>query len=148
MEVHVEMPVEDRAAITDLRVAMMRLARRMRQERDGDGLTPSQLAVLATLVRRGPLPPSALAEIERVQPPSMTRILAALERDGWVVRHPHPQDGRQVVIEATEAAHDWVDAERRRRDQWLCQRVEHLSTQEREALLRVAPILERLAGTE
>lgn len=129
----------------ELRVAVMRLGRRLRLERPDDGLTPSQFAVLGTLMREGPTPPATLAAIEHVRPPSMTRIITALEQDGWVVKKPHPQDGRQLLVELTDQAQDWIRANRKRRDHWLSDRLEQLDPSEVEILMRAAPLLNRLA---
>ncbi len=130
---------------SDLRIAVMRLARRLRTERASDTLTPSQLAVLATLVREGPLCPGDLAAAERVQPPSMTRILNSLQNAGMVNRTKHPSDGRQVLYAATEAAEELVIRDRERRDNWLSQRLQELSPQERATLEAAIPVLNRLA---
>ncbi len=129
----------------DLRIAVMRLARRLRTERASDALTPSQLAVLATLIREGPKSTGAIASAERVQPPSMTRILNALLSAGMVSRTPHPEDGRLVLYAVTQQARLLVKADRERRDQWLSQRLLSLSPQEREVLDTAIPSLNRLA---
>lgn len=130
---------------SELRIAVMRLARRLRQERTDESYTPSQLAALATLERCGPLTPGELAAKERVQPPSMTRTVAALEAAGLVTRASHATDGRQVVLTATEAGSRLLVADRRRRDAWLVRHFGALTPDELDALRRAAPILERLA---
>ena len=130
---------------SDLRIAVMRLARRLRTERASDTLTPSQLAVLATLVREGPLCPGDLVAAERVQPPSMTRILNSLQNAGMVSRTKHPSDGRQVLYAATGVAEELVIRDRERRDNWLSQRLQDLSPQERATLEAAIPVLNRLA---
>jgi DNA-binding MarR family transcriptional regulator len=129
----------------DLRIAVMRLARRLRNERASDALTPSQMAVLATLLREGPMSPRDLSTAERVQPPSMTRILHSLLDAGLVERTAHPTDGRQVLYAVTPTARTMVDTDRKRRDQWLRQRLEALSPEELERLEQAIPILNRLA---
>ena len=129
----------------DLRIAVMRLARRLRRERTSDALTPSQMAVLATLLREGPMSPGELAEVERVQPPSMTRILHSLRTAGLVLRAAHPTDGRQVIYTATDTARSMVERDRKRRDQWLLHRLELLSPSEIATLEQAIPILNRLA---
>ena len=75
----------DGALASSLRISVMRLARRLRAQRSDDALTLSQVSVLATLERYGPLTPTDVAEYEKVQPPSITRVLAALEeaRTAW-----------------------------------------------------------------
>ncbi|MCU0265948.1 MAG: MarR family transcriptional regulator [Actinomycetia bacterium] len=128
-----------------LQIAAMRLARRLRAERTDSSLTLTQLAALATLQRHGPLSPGELAAHERVQPPSMTRVVAVLERRGLVTRAAHPTDGRQVLLSATAAAHRLLLADRRRREAWLVDRMAALSPAERAVLREAAPLLERLA---
>ena len=129
-----------------LRMGVMRLARRLRAERADTGLTLTQLATLATLERLGPTSPSALAAHEKVQPPSMTRVLATLESHGLVVREPHPTDGRQVVVRATAAARRLLREDRRQREAWLARRLAELSAPERDLLQRALPLLDRLAS--
>jgi len=82
----------------------MRLSRRLRGQRVDTSVTLTHLAALSTLKRFGPMSPGELAAHERVQPPSMTRVVVALEGMGLVTRTPHPTDGRQVVIDLTPAA--------------------------------------------
>ncbi|MGH7876550.1 MAG: MarR family winged helix-turn-helix transcriptional regulator, partial [Candidatus Dormibacteraceae bacterium] len=79
-----------------LRISVARLARRLRAEQTGDALSATQAAALSSLARHGPLTPSALAEHEKVQPPSMTRVIGILEDKGLATRSPHPTDARQV----------------------------------------------------
>ena len=129
----------------DLRIAIMRLARRLRTERVSDALTPSQLAVLATLMREGSLSPGELAAAERVRPPSMTRILNSLQTAGMVTRAPHPTHGRQVLYETTAAGRTLVTQDRQRRDHWLSQRLSGLTPEQRQILDRAVPILNQLA---
>ena len=129
----------------DLRIAVMRLARRLRNERSSDAMTPSQMAVLATLLREGPMTPGDLAEVERVQPPSMTRILHSLLGADLVERTPHPTDGRQVLYAVTRTARVMVERDRRRRDQWLSQRLADLTRDELDIVERAIPVLNRLA---
>ncbi len=129
----------------DLRIAIMRLARRLRNERADDTMTASQMAALGTLLRAGPLPPGELAAAEHVQPPSMTRILNSLQTLGLVTRAPHPTDGRQVIYAATDQARTMVLRDRQRRDHWLTQRMSHLTPEQRATLEAAVPILDRLA---
>jgi DNA-binding MarR family transcriptional regulator len=128
-----------------LRVGVMRLERRLRSERSSEGLTVSQLSVLAILGRRGPLSPTQLASAERVQPPSMTRIVAALEEMGLVDRHRHETDRRQCVIGLSEAGRALLAEDRSRRQAWLAARLDDLSPAEREVLRVAAPIMQGLA---
>lgn len=134
------------ALASALRLAVMRLARRMRSERADTSLTLTQLAALATLERRGPLTPRELAQAERVQPPSMTRIAASLEAADLVTRTDHPTDGRQVLLAASPAGVALLREDRRRRDAWLAQRLRSLDPADREVLERAAVVLDRLAS--
>ena len=134
-------------AAAALRLGVMRLARRLRVERDGNDLTFNQLAALGTLRRRGPLTVGEMAAYENVKPPSMTRTVAALEEAGLVTRRPSATDGRQVVVELTDLAVRVMDEDRARRTAWLAQRLGALSPDDVELLARVAPLLERLAGS-
>jgi DNA-binding MarR family transcriptional regulator len=135
----------DPALASALRLAVMRLARRMRAERADTSLTLSQLAALATLERSGPLTPRELAAAERVQPPSMTRLAASLEAGGLVTRTAHPSDGRQVLLAASPAGTALLREDRRRRDAWLAQRLAELAPEDRDVLRRAAAVLDRLA---
>jgi DNA-binding MarR family transcriptional regulator len=128
-----------------LRLGVMRLARRLRVERNTDDLTFNQLAALGTLRRHGPLPIGEIAAHENVKPPSMTRTIACLEEAGLVTRGPSETDGRQVVVELTAEAIRVLDQDRARRTAWLARRLEALSPDELELLAEVAPLLERIA---
>ena len=134
----------DAGLAASLRVSVMRLGRRLRNERESEGLTLSQMAVLGTLSCCGPSSAGDLAAAEKVKPPSMTRTIAGLEDLGLVERHAHQSDGRQVVVALTPAAHVVIDRDRQRRDAWLARRLDELSAEERDLLRRVAPILDRL----
>src|SRR6266545_333339 len=98
-----------------LRLAVVRLNRRMRAQRVDSSVTISQLAAMSTLDFHGPLTPGELAAHEKVQPPSMTRVLAGLEEMGLVARRPHPTDGRQVIVELTAAGKQLCRDEVRRK---------------------------------
>jgi len=135
------------AVASSLRLAVMRLARRLRGERSDTSLTISQLAALSTLERTGPLTPRELAAAERVQPPSMTRVTASLEAAGLVARTDHPSDGRQVLLAVTPAGAAIVREDRRRSDAWLVQRLHGLPAEDLEVLRRAAVVLERLAAS-
>src|SRR3981189_499460 len=88
---------------SSLRLALMRAARRIRSQRVHTEITLSQLSAPATVKKWGPLRAGWVVSIERVQPPSMTKILASLEANGWIERAPHPDDRRQSIISATQA---------------------------------------------
>jgi len=135
---------------TALRISVSRLARRLRVERlvpelAEPALSDTQLAALATLERHGAMTPGELAEHEKVQPPSMTRVIAALVDWELVTRAPHPTDRRQVILTVTPEGRSLVQRVRRRKEAWLAQRLAELSPQERATLREAAPILEKLS---
>lgn len=131
---------------SDFRLAVTRLSRRLRRERAVGALTPSQFSVLTTLDAHGPMTPSTLAEHERVQPPSMTRILGHLEQSRLVSRSADTTDKRQYIVALTEAGNATVADERRRKDAWLAQRLAELSDEDRAAIAAVLPVIGRLVG--
>lgn len=131
----------------ELRLGSMRLARRLRVERGSDDLTLSQLAALGSLELHGECTVGELAHIERVKPPSMTRIVNSLVEAGLLTRRPHDVDGRQVVLELTGAARALLIENRRRRTAWLALRLAELTPDERELLRHAAPLLNRLASS-
>jgi DNA-binding MarR family transcriptional regulator len=128
-----------------LRDAITRLNRRVRQTRPVGDLTATQLNALTSLELAGALTPRELADVERVQPPTMTKIVAKLEERGLVGRSPHPTDGRQVILAATEAGRAVLAQFERARDEWLASRLAELSREERDTLRRAADILRQLA---
>ncbi|OZV75582.1 MarR family transcriptional regulator [Micromonospora echinospora] len=128
-----------------LRDALTRLNRRVRQARPVGDLTVTQLSALTSLRLAGALTPRELADVERVQPPTMTRIVAKLEERGLVRRTPHPTDGRQVILAATEGGQAVLDQFERARDEWLASRLADLTEEERDTLRHAAEILQRLA---
>ncbi len=132
------------ALASELRVSIMRLARRLRAERAGHTLTLTQISTLASLDQHGPLTPSELAAREHVQPPSMTRVLRVLADGGLVERTPHPSDGRQHLVSLTGPARDLLREDRRRREAWLTLRLAELTPDEREILRRAVPVIERI----
>lgn len=130
-----------------LRDALIRLNRRVRQTRPVGDLTATQLSALTSLELAGALTPGELADIERVRPPTMSKIVSKLEERGLVQRTPHPSDGRQVILAATPQGREVVAALDRVREEWLAQRLTELSAAEREILRRAAEILRRLASS-
>jgi len=130
-----------------LRLDISRMARRLRQEAGAD-LSPSMTAALATIERHGPLTPSALAERERVQRPTVTRVLARLEEAGLVVRAADPQDRRCSLVSISDDGGALLEAMRERKDAFLARRIDALDPADREALDRAAAILERMLSKE
>jgi DNA-binding MarR family transcriptional regulator len=150
-----DMPTVEKAARSDaglaseLRLSVMRLRRRLSNERHPDNpLSMGAMAVLGCLFRNGDLTVGELAACERIQPPSMTRIVSALEDGGYVARRAHETDGRQVVVVLSEQGRTTLLADRARRDAWLARRLRELSSDERAVLRRAAPLLERLATAD
>ena len=140
----------DAALATAMRISISRLARRLRVERLGLGgteivVSDIQLAALAALARHESMTPGELAEHEKVQPPSMTRVIAVLEERGLVRREPHATDRRQVVLTVTDDGRDLVQRVRRRREAWLAQRLQELTPDQRQILRAAAPILEKIS---
>ncbi|WP_285244557.1 MarR family transcriptional regulator [Pseudarthrobacter sp. fls2-241-R2A-127] len=130
----------------DLRTAVMRTSRRLRVEATGDIITPGQYTVLALLNGSGPSTLRALAESEHVQAPSMTRIVNALADQGFVTRSAHPDDGRQVRVDITDAGRTVLEEARRQRTAWLARRVAGLSEDDRLILSRAARIMQEMSG--
>jgi DNA-binding MarR family transcriptional regulator len=126
-----------------LRMAVMRLARRLRQESE-PGLTPSMLAVLASIHGSQPVTLGALAAIERVQPPTITATVARLEEAGLVGRETDAQDRRVVRVHLTEEGHRLIRRNRSRRDAFLAVRLRGLPAEDVAALDRAASIVERI----
>ena len=130
-----------------LRLAVIRTARRLRQEA-GTDLGPSLTAALGTIERHGPLTPRGLAEIERVRRPTATRWVSRLEEEGFVLRSTDPADGRVSVVTASAAGRTLLKRIRGRKNAYLARRLRELSPVEIADLERAAVILERLLEEE
>jgi DNA-binding MarR family transcriptional regulator len=129
-----------------LRLAVARLNRQIRQHAaiSGEELTASSQATLATVERLGPVTLGELAAVERVQPPSMTRIVSRLEEWGYVTRTVDPADRRVARVAITDAGHELLARIRTRKDAFLAQRIAELTDAQRALLARALPLLERL----
>lgn len=132
---------------SQLRLVVLRLSRRLRQQAVGDA-TPSQLSALSTVAKYGELTLGELATIERIAPPSMTRIAARLEERGWLERRVDATDRRVARVAVNQAGRDLLDETRNRRDAFLAARLQGFSREEREVLQRAVPLLERLASED
>jgi DNA-binding MarR family transcriptional regulator len=135
---------------TGLRISVSRLARRLRAEQASPGpgeptLSDTQFAALAALERHGAMTPGELASHEKVQPPSMTRVIGVLADAGLITRCPDARDRRQVVLAVTEAGRGLVNRTRRKRDAWLARQLAQLTPQERAALRAAVGVLEKLS---
>ena len=130
-----------------LRLAITRTARRMRQEANPE-LGPASLAALATIGRAGPLTPSELADAERIQRPTATRLLTNLTEKGLVSRAADPTDGRCSIVSATPEGRAMLKRIRSRKNAYLAQRMRDLPDEDVVALERAAEILERVLEEE
>jgi DNA-binding MarR family transcriptional regulator len=128
----------------DIRLACMRISRRVRFESDRE-MAPHQFSVLCRL-EGTPRTNSELAEIERVSAPSMKRTTAALVEGGYVARADDPTDGRQVILSLTPEGQRAVRRIRRHRDEWMISRLDRLTDDERDLLRRVATVLAKVAS--
>lgn len=129
----------------ELRVLIQKVARRIRAERAGGGISDTQLGVLWRLASEGRCTPGGLATAEKVSAPSMNRTLNALEASGLVRRDPSDDDARSVWVTITAAGEQVIAETRRLRQQWFHAQLEALTEAERGALEEVRPILRRLA---
>ena len=134
------------ALASRLRLAVVRLNRRLRAQRTNSSVTLTQVSALSALRKCGPLTPGELAAKEGVQPPSMTRVISALEDYGFVSRRPHPTDGRQAIVALTEQGTAYLRAEVSAREAWLDSRLAELDEADRELLGHAAEIIDRMAG--
>jgi DNA-binding MarR family transcriptional regulator len=126
-----------------LRLVVMRLARRLRQQAP-EALSPSQLSVLSTLESHGPLTPTELAAAERVKPPTITRVAAILEEAGLVRRKSDPGDRRSSRVELTARGRELIERDRRRKTAYLAKQIAKLSEEEVRALNRAVELIERM----
>jgi DNA-binding MarR family transcriptional regulator len=130
---------------TRLQMTTTRLSRRLRQEA-GAPLTPSQLSVMASIHRNGPITLGALAECERVAPPTITRVVAKLEADGLVERHADPHDRRVTRVVTTERGAELITDSRARKVAWLAERLDQLPARDRARIAAALDALERLVA--
>jgi DNA-binding MarR family transcriptional regulator len=137
-------------AAARLRLGIVRTARRLRQEAaiEATGLTPTSTAALATIDRYGPLTPSELAKLERVQRPTVTRTLGCLDREGLIERTPDPADGRSALVSVNAAGRERLRRLRGRKNAYLARRMREMPAADIEALERAAEILERMLEDE
>lgn len=129
-----------------LHSAAIHLLRRLRREDTVTGLAPARLSALSVLVFGGPMNLTALAAAEQVQPPTMTRVVQALEAERLVRRKADAADKRGSTLMATARGRRILDEGRRRRVTRLAEELQALPSRERELLERAAAILERLSG--
>lgn len=130
-----------------LRLAINRLARRLRQQGDGP-LTPSQHSALVVIEALGPITLGDLAGKEKVQPPTMTRIVAALGEQGLIERVADEDDRRIARVTVTPEGRKLLDRSRTRKTAFLAARLRALPDDEREIVERALPSIEKLIGDE
>lgn len=137
-------------AAAQLRLGVVRTARRLRQEAaaEATGLTPTSTSALATIERHGPLTPSELAQLERVQRPTVTRTLGCLEREGLVERTPDPADGRSSLVSVNAAGRERLRRLRGRKNAYLAKRMREMPADDVATLERAAEILEGMLESE
>jgi DNA-binding MarR family transcriptional regulator len=127
-----------------LRLALMRLSRRVRQEALGGEMTPSMLTALAVVDRLGPLTLGELATAEHVQPPTVTWIVDKLQEAGLVARELDVSDRRVIRVRVTDAGHRSAQRSRSRGNAYLARRLRALGDDDRAVLEAAIPVLERL----
>ncbi|MGW3120395.1 MarR family winged helix-turn-helix transcriptional regulator [Streptomyces sp. NPDC001107] len=128
-----------------IRRGVMRLNRRLRQERGDGSLSANQLLVLGHLHRHGAATPGEVAAAERQRPQSLTRVFAELEAEGLIAREPGTVDRRQSVLSLTEAGRRALERDMAERDAWLSGALASLSPTEQGVLELAAALMERLA---
>ncbi|HWO48363.1 MAG TPA: MarR family transcriptional regulator [Solirubrobacterales bacterium] len=126
-----------------LRLAVNRMARRLRQEANTQ-LGPASIAALATIERSGPLTPSELARIEGIQRPTATRILGRLTEDGLVTRTSDPSDGRSAIVQISSDGRKALSRLRKRKTAYLAKKMRALPDDDVATLARAAEILEQV----
>lgn len=137
----------DQELVTRLRLAIMRLARRLRQQAE-PGVTPSMLSALASMDYLGPVSLKELAELERVQPPTLTKIVARLEETGLVRRDADSEDRRVARVSLTPEGKQFIQRSRTRKDAYLSRRLGKLGARDVDTLAAAVDALERLLEEE
>lgn len=138
-----ETPETDSELAARLRLSVMRLGRLLRNQ-VGDDVTASQISALSSLARRGTLTVGELSVVERVKPPTMTRVVASLEELGLVTRTADDLDRRVAHVAATPEGLALLTRSRQRKDAFLASRLATLAEADRDGLRRAADLMERL----
>jgi DNA-binding MarR family transcriptional regulator len=138
---------DDAVLASAMRTCIMRLARQLRAERSDESLSFSQHSALAVIESRGPISPGHLAAFERVQPPSMTRIITVLVNQGYIERSNRADDRRHALLSTTPKGRELIRSDRERRSEWMMTILKTLTPEERGELRAVLPHLERLVRT-
>lgn len=136
-------------AVSRLRLQLMALTRRLRQEAQDDELPFAQLSLLASIERAdGAATPSALARAEKLRSSNLASLLRELDAGGLILRAGDPEDGRKVRIRLSDAGRQVLDAHRLRKDDWLRAALAGLPPQRLELLLAAGELLAELAAAE
>jgi DNA-binding MarR family transcriptional regulator len=133
-------------AVVQVRRGAIRLARRLRMERPADALSGTKVVVLAHILHRGAARPGEIAAAERLQPQSLTRVIAELEAERMITRSRDEQDRRQYVLELTEAGARALAEDMASRDEWLARAMADLTEAERHVLYLAGELMDRIAG--
>ena len=132
-----------------VRRAVGALGRRLRAQRPADGLSLTKLSLLGHLYRTGSMSAAELAALERVQPQSLTRVLAELVASGFISRRADAKDGRRLLLDITGDGRAMLTRDMQQRDAWLAKAMaDELSATERELLRLAAQLMERLANVD
>ncbi|MEV6069997.1 MarR family transcriptional regulator [Nocardia sp. NPDC052001] len=137
-------PSDIRALAGELSLAVVRLTRHLRGRRADAQISLTQLSALATLNRDGAMTPGALAAKERVQPPSMTRVIASLSEMSLVQRDPHPTDGRQIIVSLSENGRALIADETHAREAWMTDQLSNLSPDQLAVLEQAVGIMKQI----
>lgn len=137
-----------RELASDLSLALVRMTRHLRGRRTDSRVSLTQLSALATLSLEGPITPGALAAKERVQPPSMTRVITSLADLGLVERSPHPTDGRQVIVSIAQSGLALLADERSAREAWMTERLATLSAEQLQVLRAAVGIFAEMVAED
>ncbi|WP_324192879.1 MarR family transcriptional regulator [Nocardia transvalensis] len=137
-------PSDLRALAADLSLAVVRLTRHLRGRRADAQISLTQLSALATLNREGAMTPGALAAKERVQPPSMTRVIASLSELQLVERKPHPTDGRQIIVSLSDAGRALIQDENNAREAWMTEQLSVLRPDQLQVLREAVAIMKQI----
>lgn len=130
-----------------VRQVIVPLARQI-QRRTMGNFTPTELSIIGAVLRHEPISLRDLAARERLSPPTISKVIAALERDDMVKRIPDVQDRRVCRVQITAAGRQWVDTTRTARNEWLAERIVLLSLDERKELSAAITVLQRFIDDE
>lgn len=138
-------PADEKIQAQRLRLAVGRLARRMKQIYDEREVTFSETSILSRLQREGPTTPTALAAAEHVRPQAMGNTLTALEQRGLISRTPDPTDGRRFIVSIEPAGRDVLETKSELVNSALRDAASGFTASERRRLSTAIDLLERLA---